>query len=390
MIPRLLQHHCLKFASEYPVLTITGPRQSGKTTLAKKCFPDKPYVNLEIPDQREMAIDDPRGFLNQFPQGAVLDEIQRCPKIPSYIQSIVDTSDQKGRFILTGSQQLEISQSVSQSLAGRTALVKLLPLSFEELRPTGLDWNLDQLLYQGFYPRLYQDKLDPTQYYRNYFETYIQRDLRQLSQIENLHVFEKFVRLLASRTGQLLNCSNLANDLGMSQPAIRHWVSLLEASYIIILLQPFYRNIGKRLIKTPKIYFTDTGLASYLLGIERVAHLASHPLRGHIFENFIIMEFMKTRFNQAKSANLFFYRDQSGHEVDLVLDNALELVPIEIKAAQTPNLELARQLRHFRGLFQKETTRSFVIYAGEDLLTNRQATFLPWKKTADLPAVFGQ
>ena len=260
MIRRLLQAKCLEFSKQYPVLSITGPRQSGKTTLAKASFPNKPYVNLEDPDNRRFAIEDPRGFLKKYPNGAILDEIQRAPEIPSYLQSVVDASLMKGMFILTGSQQFEISHSISQSLAGRTALIKLLPLSFQELKLEKKKPLLDDLLLKGFYPRLYKEKLEPHNFYMNYFETYVQRDLRQLSQIEDLHMFEKFVRLVATRVGQLLNYSSLSNDVGVSQPTIRKWISLLEASYILFLLPPFFRNIGKRLIKTPKVYFYDNGL----------------------------------------------------------------------------------------------------------------------------------
>ncbi len=380
MIKRLLQRKCIDFAKQYPVITITGPRQSGKTTLARACFPKKPYINLEEPDRRKIAIEDPRGFLGNYPDGAILDEIQRAPDIPSYIQTIVDSSPKKGLFILTGSQQFEISDSINQSLAGRTALIKLLPFSLTELENAGKLPLLDDLILQGFYPRIYKERLEPHYFYMNYFETYVQRDLRQLSQIDNLHVFEKFVRLLAARVGQLLNYNSLANDVGVSQPTIRKWVSLLEASYIVFLLPPFFRNIGKRLIKTPKVYFYDVGLATYLLEIENVKQVKSHPLRGSLFENFVIMEFLKNRFNHAKSSNLYFYRDRTGNEIDLVIQNALSLVPVEIKSAETPGLNFYRGLNIFKKIFEKEIRQSFIIYNGKEEQVYHETTFLPWQK----------
>ncbi|MBU1146975.1 MAG: ATP-binding protein [Candidatus Omnitrophica bacterium] len=361
-------------------MTITGPRQSGKTTLAKACFPKKPYVNLEEPDKRKLAIEDPRGFLENLSRGAILDEIQRAPQLSSYIQSIVDSSSQKGMFIFTGSQQFEITQSISQSLAGRTALIKLLPFNLKELGSKKQYKSLDDLLIKGFYPRVYKENLMPHNFYMNYFETYVQRDLRQLSQIENLHVFEKFVRILAARTGQLLNYNSLANDVGVSQPTIRKWISLLEASYIVFLLPPFFRNIGKRLIKTPKIYFYDVGLAAYLLEIENAKQLKSHPLRGNLFENLIITEFLKARFNQAKASNLYFYRDRTGNEIDLILQNPLSLTAVEIKSSATLNLDFCRTLNLFKKIFGREVKKSFVVYCGKGTASHNQTTFLPWQE----------
>jgi len=380
VIKRQLQKKCIEYSKQYPVVTITGPRQSGKTTLAKMCFPKKPYVNLEEPDKRNLAIEDPRSFLSSYPDGAILDEIQRTPDLPSYIQSIVDSSEIKGLFILTGSQQLEISHSISQSLAGRTALIKLLPFNLAELESAGKLPLLDNLLLQGFYPRIYKERLDARAFYMNYFETYVQRDLRQLSQIDNLHLFDKFVRVLASRVGQLLNYNSMANDIGVSQPTIRKWISLLEASYIAFLLPPFFRNIGKRLIKTPKVYFYDVGLATYLLGIENTRQLKSHPLRGNIFENLVIMEFLKNRFNQSKTSNLFFYRDRTGNEIDLVIQEAASLIPVEIKSAKTLNVDFCRGIKSFKKLLEPEINKSFIIYNGEEKHTHQKITFLPWKE----------
>jgi len=385
MIPRTLQSKCVEFSKQYPVLTITGPRQSGKTTLARACFPDKPWVNLEEPDKRGMAIEDPRGFLGNYPDGAILDEIQRTPDLPSYIQSIVDSREAKGVFILTGSQQFEVSNSINQSLAGRTALIKLLPFSLTELEQAGQPLSLDDLLVTGFYPRVYKERLDPHVFYMNYFETYVQRDLRQLSQIENLHLFEKFVRLLAGRTGCLLNYNSIANDVGVTQPTIRKWVSLLEASFIVFLLPPFFKNIRRRLVKTPKLYFHDVGLATYLLGIENIHQLKTHPLRGKLFENLVVLEFLKKRLNRARTSNLHFFRDQTGNEVDLVIEEALSLIPVEIKAAETMSREFLRGLRVLQRLFPREIQESYVVYAGAERQKVAGTTFLPWRELPRFP-----
>ena len=385
MITRISQKKCIALSKQYPVITITGPRQSGKTTLAKMSFPKKDYTNLEEPDIRKLAIEDPRGFLNSFPNGAIIDEIQRAPDLVSYIQSIVDSAGKNGLFILTSSQQFEISQTVSQSLAGRTAMIKLLPFNLKELNILKKEDSLNRLLLNGFYPRLYNEKIQAHNFYLNYLETYIQRDLRQLSQIEDLHVFEKFVRLIATRIGQLVNYNSIANDLGVSQPTIRKWISLLEASYIIFLLPPFFRNIGKRLIKTPKVYFYDTGLASYLLEIENSKQIKNHPLRGNLFENFVVMEFLKNRFNHAMGSNLYFFRDRTGNEVDLVLEGASSLTPIEIKSAETVNTGFARNIDLFRKLFKEKTKNSMIIYTGAEKHTYNNISFLPWKQ---LPEIF--
>jgi predicted AAA+ superfamily ATPase len=364
MIKREIETICLELFRQYPVITITGPRQSGKTTLAKKLFPDKPYVNLEFPDQRLLAAQDPRAFLHAFPNGVILDEIQRVPELPSYIQGIVDEKQQNGMFVLTGSQQFEISQNISQSLAGRTAMIKLAPLSIGELH----DWaelpDINTLMFNGFYPGLHTRKIAPYHFYSNYFETYIVRDLRQLSLIDNLMLFEKFVHILATRAASLLNYQSLANDCGVSQPTIKKWISLLEASYIIFVLPPFFSNIGKRLIKSPKIYFLDTGLLCFLLGIESVQHVASHPLRGAIFENCMVVELLKHRWNAAKRSNLFFFRDSAGNEVDVLAKDGGKLLPIEIKSAQTPSQEFIKSLRYIRKLYPDQINRGMVVYDG--------------------------
>ena len=335
MIVRAISDHLLQMANKYPIITITGPRQSGKTTLAREVFKEKAYINLEMMDNREFASSDPRGFLRKVPDGAVLDEIQRAPDLVSYIQGIVDEKKQNGMFILTGSQQFEVSNSINQSLAGRTALLKLLPFSIPEVVNNYGNSSNDEMIYHGFYPRIYDQDLNPTHALGDYFETYVERDLRQLIHIKNLSLFQKFVKMCAGRVGQILNLNNLGNDVGISHTTAREWLTILEASYIVFLLEPFHRNIKKRLVKSPKLYFYDVGLASYLLGIENVSHVETHPLKGSLFENLVIMEILKYRYNQGKRNNLNFYRDSLGNEIDVIYQIAQHVLPVEVKAGET-------------------------------------------------------
>ena len=365
LIKRTIETVLIKLADSYPVITITGPRQSGKTTLCRKVFTQKPYANLESPDIRQFAIDDPRGFLAQYPDGAILDEIQRAPDLVSYLQPIVDEDQREGLFVLTGSQQFEVSDTINQSLAGRTALVRLLPFTIEEIRSAFTLPSIDRLLYHGFYPRLWDKQLEPTQALGAYYETYIERDLRQLVAIKDLNVFQRFAKLCAGRTGQLLNTNSLANDTGVSHTTARNWLSLLEASYIVFLLQPYYRNISRRLVKTPKLYFYDVGLAAFLLGIENENQVSRDPLRGALFENLVIAEALKYRFNQCKQSNLYFYRDSKGNEVDLLLVSGPDLFPIEIKAGMTVTRDYFKGLKHLSNVFPEHIPRGGgLVYAG--------------------------
>ena len=385
LIDRVVETHVLELFKQYPVITITGPRQSGKTTLCKKIFPQKPYVNLEAPDIRQHAIDDPRGFLSFYQDGAIFDEIQRAPDLCSYLQGIVDAKGKEGLFILTGSQQFEVSNKINQSLAGRTALVKLLPFSFEEIRETFSWRDTYYLLYKGFYPRLWDKDLNPTQALRDYFETYVERDLRQLINIKNLHLFQRFVQLCAGRIGQILNLSSLANDTGISHTTASNWLSMLEASYICFLLRPYYRNLSKRIIRSPKLYFYDTGLACYLLGIENERQVARDPLLGSLFENLVITEFLKYRYNRGLSKNLYFYRDKKGHEVDLLLISGSSLFPVEIKAGMTVTKDYFKGLNYIEKAFSGFTIRGgAIIYAGEDVQVRRDIRVYPFKKINDL------
>ena len=335
MIPRTLASLLPKLASQYPVLTVTGPRQSGKTTLCRSVFPDKPYVNLESPDVRDHARQDPRSFLASYPDGAIFDEIQRVPELLSYLQPLIDTEPKPGRYILTGSQQFEVMNRIAQSLAGRTAILKLLPLSMEELAGAGPLPSINRLLYAGFYPRIHDAGISPTQALGDYLETYVERDLRQLAAIRDLSLFEKFVRLCAGRVGQLLNLQSLGNDVGVSHTTASSWLTLLEASYVVFLLPPWHANISKRQIKSPKLYFHDVGLAAFLLGAENETHIDRHPLRGNLFENLIVIEALKYRYHRGKRSNLHFLRDARGNEVDLVLESGSAVALAEIKAGAT-------------------------------------------------------
>ena len=345
-ITPVLQH----LASQYPVVTLTGPRQSGKTTLAKSLFFDKPYVTLEDPDTRLYAADDPRGFLAQYAEGAILDEIQRAPELASYLQGIVDADPRPGRFILTGSHQFELMTQVSQSMAGRTAVLRLLPFTLGEVRRLSGDVtspDLAQTLLTGFYPRIHDKGLNPSQALADYFATYVQRDLRQLAAVQDLHRFERFVRLCAGRTGQLLNLSSLGNDVGVSHATARAWIDLLQSSYIVHLLPPWFTNAGKRLVKAPKLYFVDVGLACWLLGLRSAEQAARDPLWGSLFENFVIMEAMKDRLNAGETAEMYFYRDSEGNEVDLLLPTGGKMHAIEIKAGATVNSDYFKGLKTF-------------------------------------------
>lgn len=367
LIKRTIEPVLRKLAGQYPVVTITGPRQSGKTTLCRKVFPKKPYVNLEAPDTRRFVEDDPRGFIAQYPEGAVFDEIQRSPGIISYIQTIVDEKKKAGQFILTGSRQFEVMTNITQSLAGRTAIVKLLPFSIAEIKE-GFDIaSIDDLLYKGFYPRIYDVGLNPTQALGDYLETYVERDLRNIVNIRDLSHFQKFLRLCAGRAGQILNMQGLANEIGISHTTVRSWVTALEASFIVFLLQPYYRNISKRLVKSPKLYFYDVGLAAYLLGIENVRQMSRDPLKGNLFENMIISESVKYRFNQGKRMNLSFYRDSAGNEVDMICEFGQDVLPVEIKAGATVSEDYFKGVNNFMKIYRHTPWGGVVVYGGEEV-----------------------
>ncbi|MYF16910.1 MAG: ATP-binding protein [Gemmatimonadetes bacterium] len=363
MILRQIARELAATANEFPVVTIIGPRQAGKTTLARMQFPNHAYANLEAPDIRMLATSDPHAFFSQFPPPVIIDEIQRVPELLSTIQVLADSSPQRGQYILTGSHQLRLQEAVAQSLAGRTALLRLLPLAISELIATGITHTRDEFIYQGFMPRLYNEKINPTRLYRNYCQTYIERDIRQMINLRRLIDFENFMRLLAGRVGQILNLSSLSNDVGVSSTTLKEWLSVLEASHTIFRLNPYFENFGKRIIKSPKIYFTDVGLASYLLGIESPALATRDPLIGNLFENMVVIEALKTRLNAGKEPELYFYRDNKGNEVYLLFRQNRQLIPIEIKSAMTFNPEFAKGIAQFQKI-ASSAQKGHIIYAG--------------------------
>lgn len=366
MYKRLIQKELRKAAKAYPVVTITGPRQAGKTTLVRATFPKKAYVNLESPDVRMLAESDPKGFLARYPKGAILDEIQRVPALLSYIQVEVDAVKQAGRFILTGNHQLALHEAVSQSLAGRTAILNLLPMTISELAKADFHLSLDEYLFRGFLPRIYVDKLNPTQAYRNYLQTYVERDVRRMLNVKDLKLFQNFLKLCAGRIGTPLNKMSLGNDLGLSGKTIDQWLSILEASFIIFQLPPYFENFGKRIIKASKFYFTDVGLATYLLGIEDRDQLSRDPLRGFLVENLVIMDLVKTRLNQGLEPQLYFYRDNHQNEIDVIFRKSNQLIPIEIKASQTYTPHFLNTLTYYQKLVGHRANQSFLIYAGDE------------------------
>lgn len=365
MITRDITEELTRSAAEYPVVTILGPRQSGKTTLARMTFPDKPYFSLEDPDVRIAAEADPRGFLGQVEDGGILDEVQRLPTMLSYLQGMVDKNKKRGRFILTGSHQPQLHESISQSLAGRTAMLTLWPFSFDELsrydlRPTPFD-----LIVRGCFPRLHEEKLEPRRFFNGYLQTYVERDVRAMIQLRDLSQFQKFLTLLAGRVGQIVNLASLGNDVGASGTTIRNWLSVLKASYVVFELPPFFENVQKRVIKSPKIFFTDVGLAAFLLGIHTAEQASRDPLRGNLYENLIITDIIKGAYNKGIRPELYFFRDSHGNEVDLLIREKSELTPVEIKSAATFSAAFVKGIEQFKKLGITRLTAGAVLYSGE-------------------------
>jgi len=394
MIKRTLSDKLLALARQFPVVSVTGPRQSGKTTLTRMVFRDYDYISLEDPDEREFAHGDPKGFLKRFTDGVILDEIQRAPALLSYIQGIVDSDRSPGRFVLTGSQQLRVMEKVSQTLAGRTAIVILLPFSLYELlgEPSSDPWKIDTLpdkrkkppftlekiLYQGLYPRIHDKKLDAQDWLSAYYRTYVERDVRDIANIGNLETFQRFVRLCAGRTGQLLNHSSLASDCGVSHTTARHWISILQAGFIIHLLSPHHANFSKRIIKSPKLYFLDTGLLCYLLRIREPDDILVHAMKGAIFETFVVSELYKAFAHRGEMPPLYFWRDRTGHEVDIVVDTGKKLVPVEIKSGETIVSSLLDGLRYFVSLGSPASKTGVLIHGGDALYRRENFVVRPW------------
>lgn len=370
----------LSAAKEYPVVTVTGPRQAGKTTLVKDAFPNKIYINLEAPDIRAAAEEDPRAFLQSLPEGGILDEIQRVPSLLSYIQTIIDEHPVPGLFILTGSHQLALHEAITQSLAGRTAILNLLPLTISELASANIELSLNDYLLNGFLPRIYANPMNPTKAYRNYLQTYIERDVRQILHVRDLKTFQHFIRLCAGRVGSVLNKESLGNELGISSHTINQWLSVLEASFIITQITPYFENFGKRVIKSPKLFFTDVGLVTYLLGIENIEQLTRDPLRGFLVENLIVLELIKTRLNKGLEPQLYFYRDQHQNEVDVIYKQSNELIPIEIKASQTYHSQFIKNINYYGSIAGSRVKKGYVVYAGTHEQTIGNVQIINFKK----------
>jgi hypothetical protein len=381
MIPRLLGDHLLSLSQGFPILSLTGPRQSGKTTLVRALFRDHAYVNLENLDERLAAEEDPRRFLRAYEgTGLIIDEAQRVPDLFSYLQGIVDESDQMGRFILTGSQNFLLLEKITQSLAGRVGICNLLPFGLPELASVGcVPDSLDEALFTGGYPVLYDRGLSPRDYFPSYIQTYIERDVRSITNVVNLGTFQRFVRLCAGRTGQLLNMSSIAQELGVNYKTVRSWLSVLEASYIAFTLSPHHRNYSKRVVKQPKLYFYDTGLLCALLEIHSADQIANHYLRGQIYESFVVAEYLKSRHNAGLRPNAFFWRDSSGHEIDLLLEDGPVYRAVEIKSGETLHGDLFRGLQYFQKLSSISRDSCYLVYGGERSQSRRDGQILGWR-----------
>jgi predicted AAA+ superfamily ATPase len=382
MIPRHIAKTVRVFAREFKILAILGPRQSGKTTLVRSEFAQKPYVNLEELDQRRLAEEDPRAFLSRFPEGAVIDEAQRAPSLFSYLQTRVDASKRRGQFILTGSQHIGLMEAITQTLAGRVGTVNLLPFSFAELRDAGRSpIDLEEALFRGGYPPLYDEpRADPFRWLNAYLHTYVERDVRGMLNIRDLSGFQRFIGLCAGNAGQLLNTVRLGSDVGVSHNTVRAWLSVLEAGFVLHLLRPHHENFRKRLVKTPKLYFYDTGLLVRLLGIETPAQLRTHPLRGAVFENFVFTELVKSYANIGAEPRLFFWRDNTGHEIDLLRDSGQKLDAWECKSGATHVPEWSSDLEYWRGLAGKRAGRLQIAYGGTESLSYKSIRVVAWSE----------
>ena len=388
MIERILATKMISLAQKFQVITLTGPRQSGKTTLVRAVFPTLPYVSLEDPDIRQVALTDPRGFLSNYPAGAILDEIQNTPDLFSYIQTLVDQNRQV-QFILTGSSNFLLIEKINQTLAGRTAVLHLLPFSFTELKPG--EEPYESLIFKGQYPRIYDRDIAPTDFYPSYIQTYIERDVRLIKNIGDINAFIQFIRLCAGRIGQLLNHTSLASDAGISPNTAKAWISVLESSYILYRLQPYHRNFSMRLVKSPKLYFYDTGVACSLLGIRAENQVNLHYMKGALFENLVINEFIKRNFNRGENRQPYFWQDSHGKEIDCLLENAdkdhpsEEVTPVEIKSGKTMSSSYFDSLKYWRRLVSLPEDQGYVVYGGDQSMQTSAGVFISWRHLERIP-----
>lgn len=384
MIPRSIVSKLRLMATKFPVISLTGPRQSGKTTLLRNAFQDYTYLSLENPDQRQFLIDDPRGFFDVYREKIIIDEAQKAPHLFSYIQGIVDEDQIPGQFILSGSQNFLLHKNITQSLAGRVAIFRLFPLDFQELNHVDLleeDWH--QAAFKGFYPRLFDVEIDPYTFYSNYIETYVERDVEEIVNIRNVRLFRNFVRLCAGRIGQVLNLSSLANDCGISHSTAREWLSLLEGSYIVFQLSPYFRNFSKRIIKSSKLYFYDTGLAASLLGIRESEQIQAHYLKGGLFENLMIAELQKRMYHRGERPALYFWRDSNGNEIDCLIDYGEKIDLLEMKAGQTINRSYFKGLSTFNKLAADVISQQYLIYGGRESQKRTNVDILAWRQIGE-------
>ena len=380
MIERTIEEKLRQMTTKFPIVTLTGTRQCGKSTLLKQRFNEFKYISLEDLDRRQFAIDDPRGFLMNFGTPLIIDEAQYAPDLFSYIQTHVDEKNETGMYILSGSHNFLLMERISQSLAGRTAVLKMAPLSIKELRQASLlPENLNDWLITGGYPRIYDKEIAPVDFFPNYVQTYLERDVRLLRNISDMSQFVRFLKLCAGRVAQLLNIASLASECGISVPTANAWLSILETSYTISLLRPYYRNFNKRLIKSPKLYFFDTGLAASLLGLEEPRQMETHYLRGELFENMVISEFMKQAYAQGREPNLYFWRDSNNEEVDLLSEQGTTLECYEIKSAATMHSDHFSSLKTFAKQAQLDTNRLHVVYGGEQDIQTSNGNYISWK-----------
>lgn len=379
MIQRKIEEKLKYYVTKYPVVTVTGPRQSGKTTLIKNCFPDYHYISFEDPDMLNIAKEDPRLFLRNYPDKTIIDEVQRFPEFFSYLQTHVDNLGKEGLYILSGSHNFLLMEKISQTLSGRTAILKLMPFSYKEIAGQGkASDNIDEVIYKGLYPRIFDKTLKPEDFYPFYIQTYLERDVRLLINITDMSLFIRFLKLCAGRTGQLLNLSSLANECGISQPTAKAWLSVLEASYIIYCLYPYYKNFNKRLVKSPKLYFFDTGLACSLLGLKDTQQLNTHYMRGALFENHIITEYIKSKFNNVEEPDIYFWRDNTGNEIDMIFEEGNTLKAVEIKSGTTYRQDFFKGILFWEKMNGKEDTNA-VVYGGDISLSTPSGRLIAWK-----------